>query len=312
MRHRPWHRSVIKSGVRVFLGSSLAHVQDWFPGLSIIRSQALSEVHYRGAKVASLAGMDRLRERCGETIYIVGSGPSIGDCDMRSLETNSAILLNGAIELTGERIAEPLAIAIEDERFVWRHGDMMRRKIAPGSLCLFSVAVLRALCEIDKGWVVDKSIILIDDIRKPYGAHRRSLDDLKKLQYVRVDATGSAGFSLSPDRGVFLGGSVAVSALQFALYCAQQMIGFLGIDISNAGEPRFYEDASNMAFSGIARAEQRIIQHLVLARQIAVERGVSFVNYSRVSALRKYDFGYDGRFAARPEPDDFRSIRPKI
>ncbi|TWB61398.1 hypothetical protein FBZ98_101738 [Rhizobium sp. ERR 922] len=300
MADRPWHRSLIKSGVRLFLGGSRAHVQDWFPGLSIVRSQNVSEVLYRGAKVASLAGMDRLRERCGDAIYIVGSGPSIRDCDLSGLEFRSAILLNGAIGLSGDRIGEPLAIAVEDERFVWRHLDMLREKVAPGSLCLFSVAVLRALCEIDKSWLADKTIILIDDIRKPYGARRRSVDDLKKLQYVRLNTEGSAGFSLSPDRGVFLGGSVAVSALQFALYCAKQQVGFLGIDISNAGEPRFYETPSDMAFSGIARAESRIIEHLVLARQIAAERGVSFVNYSRISALLKYDFGYDDRFALKP------------
>ncbi|MGV1789242.1 glycosyl transferase [Rhizobium sp. A37_96] len=299
MADRPWHRSLIKSGVRLFLGGSLAHVQDWFPGLSIVRSQNISEVHYRGVKVASLAGMDRLRERSGDTIYIVGSGPSIRDCDLRGLEPGSAILLNGAIGTIGNQIDEPLAIAIEDERFVWRHIGMMRKKIGPGSLCLFSISVLRALCEIDKSWLADKTIILIDDIRKPYGARRRSLDDLKKLQYVRLDAEGSAGFSLSPDRGVFLGGSVAVSALQFALYCAQREIGFLGIDISNAGEPRFYETGGDTAFSGIARAEGRIIEHLVLAREIAAERGISFVNYSPVSALLKYDFGYDDRFAAK-------------
>ena len=299
MADRPWHRSLIKSGVRLFLGGSLAHVQDWFPGLSIVRRQSISEVHYRGAKVASLAGMDRLRERCGDAIYIVGSGPSIRGCDLSGLEARSAILLNGAIGLTGEPIAEPLAIAVEDERFVWRHIDLLRKKVAPGSLCLFSVAVLRALCEINKSWLADKTIILIDDIRKPYGARRRSLEDLKTLQYVRLDAEGSAGFSLSPDRGVFLGGSVAVSALQFALYCAQHQVGFLGIDISNAGEPRFYETVGDMAFSGIARAEGRIIEHLVLARQVATERGVSFVNYSPISALLKYDFGYDDRFAMK-------------
>ncbi|WP_113356581.1 glycosyl transferase [Rhizobium sp. SYY.PMSO] len=299
MADRPWHRSLIKSGVRLFLGGSLAHVQDWFPGLSIVRSQNISEVHYRGAKVSTLAGMDRLRERTGDRIYIVGSGPSIRDCDLSGLEPGSAILLNGAIGLIGSQIDEPLAIAIEDERFVWRHIDMIRSKIMPGSLCLFSVSVLRALCEIDKNWLADKTIILIDDIRKPYGARRRSPDDLRKLQYVRLDAEGSAGFSLSPDRGVFLGGSVAVSALQFAFYCARHEVGFLGIDISNADEPRFYETGSDTAFSGIARAEGRIIEHLVLAREIAAERGISFVNYSPVSALLKYDFGYDDRFAVK-------------
>ncbi len=57
-----------------------------------------------------------------------------------------------------------------------------------------------------------------------------------------------------------------MSALQFALYCSPKTIGFLGIDISNAGEPRFYETSDETAFSGIARAEDRILEYFALAK----------------------------------------------
>ena len=298
MADRPWHRSLIKTGARLLLGGSRAHAQDWFPGLDIVRRNGVGEVFYHRAKVADLSSTDRLREQSGQTIHIVGSGPSIRDCDLTDLEKGSAVLLNGAIGLIGEQIAAPLAIAVEDERFVWRHSEMMRRRIKSGTICLFSVAVLRAISELDSRWLADKTVVLIDDIRKPYGARRRSIDDIKRLDFVRLNATGSAGFSFAPDRGVFQGGSVAVSALQFALHCSPKTIGFLGIDISNAGEPRFYETSGETAFSGIARAEDRILEHFVLAKEIASERSVTFVNYSPVSALLKHGFGYDGRFAA--------------
>lgn len=298
MADRPWHRSLIKAGARLLLGSSRAHAQDWFPGLTIIRRNGTGEVFYHRAKVADLENSDRLRQDAGAIIHIVGSGPSIRDCDLSGLETGSAILLNGAIGLIGEQIATPLAVAVEDERFVWRHSEMMRRRIKPGAVCLFSVAVLRALATLDSRWLSDKTVILIDNVSKPYGAPRRSPDDIRRLDFVRLNAAGTAGFSFAPDRGVFQGGSVAVSALQFALACSPETIGFLGIDISNAGEPRFYETGDETAFSGIALAEDRIIEHLVLARDIAAERGVTFVNYSPVSALLKHGFGYDARFAA--------------
>ncbi|CAN7345313.1 glycosyl transferase [Rhizobium rhizogenes] len=298
MADRPWHRTLIKMGARVLLGSSRAHAQDWFPGLNIVRKSGAGEVFYHRAKIADLSDSDWLRERAGEIIHIVGSGPSIRDSDLTGLETNSAILLNGAIGLIGEQIASPLAVAVEDERFVWRHSEMMRRRIKPGTVCLFSIPVLRAISELDSRWLSDKAIILIDNISKPYGARRRLIDDIRKLDFVRLNVAGTAGFSFAPDLGVFQGGSVAVSALQFALYCSPKTIGFLGIDISNAGEPRFYETSDEAAFSGIARAEGRILEHLVLAREIASERGVAFVNYSPVSALLKHGFGYDDRFAA--------------
>ncbi|MDL2405138.1 glycosyl transferase [Rhizobium calliandrae] len=298
MADRPWHRSLIKTGARLLLGGSRAHAQDGFPGLNIVRSNGPGEVFYRRTKVADLSSADRLRKQSGWIIHLVGSGPSIRDCDLAELEKGSAILLNGAIGLIGEQIAMPLAIAVEDERFVWRHSEMIMDKIRSGTICLFSVAVLRAISELDSRWLKDKTVILIDDIRKPYGGRRRSVDESRGLDFVRLNTTGSAGFSFAPDRGVFQGGSVAVSALQFALYCLPTRIGFLGIDISNAHEPRFYETSDETAFSGIARAEARILEHFVLAKQIASERGVTFVNHSPVSALLKYGFGYDARFAA--------------
>jgi hypothetical protein len=294
MVDRPWNRTLVKLGARALLGSSRAHAQDWFPGLGIVRRSGVGEVFYHRVKVADLSNSDRLRDEASENIYIVGSGPSIRDCDLMGLEPKSAILLNGAIGL----IAAPLAIAVEDERFVWRHSEMMRRRIKSGMICLFSVSVLRAISELDSRWLSDKTVILIDNISKPYGAGRRLIDDLGKLDFVRLNAAGTAGFSSAPDLGVFQGGSVALSALQFALYCAPKTIGFLGIDISNAGEPRFYETSDEAAFSGIARAEGRILEHFILAREIASERGVTFVNYSPVSALLKHGFGYDDRFAA--------------
>jgi hypothetical protein len=296
---RPWHRSLIKTGARIFLGGSLAHMQDWFPGLSITRSLGMGrgQIAYKGDIVASLSGAETLRERANGTIHIIGSGPSVNDCDLSALPPGSAILLNGAISLIGEGVATPLGIAVEDERFIWRHFDLVRQRVGAGTICLLSVAVLRAICENDRGFLADKRVILIDDIRKPYGARRRPMQELAGLDYARCNDALTAGISLQPDRGIFIGGSVAISALQFALYCRPQTIGLIGIDISNAGEPRFYERAGQSAFSGIARAEARIVDHFALGRVVADEMGIALVNYSPVSALRKRGFGYDGRLA---------------
>jgi hypothetical protein len=296
---RPWHRSLVKTGARVLFGGSLAHIQDWFPGLSVVRSTATGrgEVRYKGDIVASLFGADALREQSNDPIYIVGSGPSVNDCDLTRLPEGGAILLNGAISLIAAPIATPLAIAVEDERFIWRHFDLLKRKVAVETVCLFSVAVLRAICENDRGFLADKRVVLIDDIRKPYGARRRSIEELGRLDFVRLNEAGTAGLSLLPDRGVFQGGSVAISATQFALYCRPQTIGLIGIDISNAREPRFYESAGDAAFSGIARAETRIIEHFVLAKAIAAQHGIALVNHSAVSALLKHGFSYDEGFS---------------
>lgn len=301
MSDRPWHRSLIKTGTRLLLGSARAHFQDAFPGLRIFRATAAATgtVHYRGRQVATLSSADVLRQKAGDNIAIVGSGPSIAQNDLSALSPRSAILLNGAISLWGGPIRTPLAIAVEDERFIWRHFDLLKQRVNGDTPCLFSVEVLRAICEIDPDFLADRTIILIDDIRKPYGIRRRRFDAIQAFDFVRRDAASNAGLSFDPDRGLFRGGSVAISALQFAMYCAPKTIGLFGIDISNAHQPRFYETKGASAASGIVEAEARIVAHFVLARSVARERGIDLVNHSPVSALVGAGFDYNGRFSPR-------------
>lgn len=238
-----------------------------------------------------MLGVTALTERASDWIVIVGSGPSVKVADIAALPERSAILLNGAISLIGQGIEAPLAVAIEDERFVWRHFDMMRERMTARNVpCLMSPGVIRAICEQDARFLESRPLILIDDIRKPYGAPRRSAADLANFDFVTLE--GEAGFSSDPDRGVFQGGSVAISALQFALSTGAKEIGFIGVDIANADGPRFYESAGNTAYSGIAGAERRILDHIALAARIAEGRGVQIINHSRVSALRSIGLSY--------------------
>jgi hypothetical protein len=215
--------------------------------------------------------------------------------DLGRLPARSAILLNGAISLAGQSITEPLAIAIEDERFIFRHFDDMVRSVATDIPCLFSVSVLRAICQKDKDWLRGREIVLIDNILKPYGKARLKLGDVTDRDYV-VANDGGAAISLDPDKGVFQGGSVAISAMQFAMACRPKLIGFLGIDISNAATPRFYESEGSAAFSGIASAEEKILRYFEIVRTACEKRDISSQCYSSQSALLKVGYAYSDRF----------------
>lgn len=289
---RPFRRTLVKLACQLFLGTRQAHYHSWLPSLAI-RDRGPGHpgaVWFRGHPILSLLPVEELSRRVGHSILIVGSGPSVKGQSFAGLPSRSAILLNGAISLIGSEIAVPLAVAIEDERFVWRHFAMMREKIAADTLCLFSPGVLNAICLLDRQWLDDRSVVLIDNIRKPYGSPRRPDEALQALGFVRL--AGEAGFSEDPDRGVFQGGSVAISALQFALATHAEQVGFLGVDISNAGSPRFYEAAGETAFSGIAGAERRILSHIALAKVCAERKGVILINHSPVSALRRIGLDY--------------------
>lgn len=277
---------------RILLGRRRAHYHAWLPTLRIEGRSAgqPGRILYRGRRLLALSGSDLLERRARGKVLIVGSGPSAGGLMPEALSPRSALLLNGAISLIGKGLAEPLAVAIEDERFIWRHFDLLARMVTPDIPMLLSPGVIRTLCDIAPDFIGGRPVILIDDIRKPYGRPRRDEAELAALDHVSL--RGQAGFSTDPDLGVFHGGSVVVTAAQFALATAAKEIGFIGVDIANADQPRFYEAAGDAAFSGVAAAERRILDHLALAAEIAKRRGVTFVNHSAVSALRSIGLAY--------------------
>ncbi|MDX6805621.1 glycosyl transferase [Terrihabitans rhizophilus] len=285
---RPWRRRIIKLALAGAVGWSHSH--NWLPSLRLTRNENgdYEDILYRGKMIAQLQKPDLLRGMfAGGELYIIGSGPSVATAKLDTVRPHSSILLNGACSLIGESIKQPLAIAIEDERFVWRHFDLLERKVAPGTIVLLSPGVIRALCEIRPGWITKMQIILVDDVRKPYGRRRRSAAELRVMPNVILNKSAGAGFSQDPAIGVFQGGSVVVSALQFGSYCQPSMIGLIGIDISNASQPRFYEEQGQVAFSGIQRSQARIIQHVEVAKQACLKQGTGLRSYSPTSPLNE-------------------------
>lgn len=295
---RPLRRRAIKLATAL-LGPDWAHAHAWLPYLKLEKIQNCTNIVYRNRPVTQLSSPGIFAAAAGPQIYIVGSGPSVGQSDLTLLEPHSCLLLNGAIDEIGRQIKTPLAVVIEDERFVWRHFAMLQERIHPNTICFFSVGVIRALCERDPVWLASMRIILLDDIRKPYRLARRPLKKLRRDPDAIVNASGTAGFSGNPERGVFQGGTVAISAFQLAAYARPELIGLVGIDILNADQPRFYEQEGRSAPSGLKRAQKRIADHLRLAIEICTKRGIKVENYSRESILVHCGLPYNARLARK-------------
>ncbi len=99
--NRPFSRSCIKIAVRLLLGRSRAHVQDWFPGLKLELATADRDgtIQYRGELVGRLTSPFRALEEKPANVLIVGSGPSVARCDLTRADGSSCLLLNGALNL---------------------------------------------------------------------------------------------------------------------------------------------------------------------------------------------------------------------
>ena len=302
--NRPIGRYLVKLCFDLLAGRKHSHEQDWWPGvrLAFPEGNRPGEIVYKGRTIAALSPFDILAAPRDE-ITIIGPGPSISGQDFSRLPDHSAILLNGAIHLLDDRLRNPLAVIVEDERFVWRHFSNMVKFIKPQTPCLFSTGTLRAICEIDASWLATQQVIHIDFLQKPYARPRPSSAELAAMSFLRWSADHSNAISLMPQRGIFAGGSVAVTAVQIALYLKPAVLGLAGIDLLNAGEPRFYETSGDSAKSRILRAQGKILDIYTVVLRECEPRNIKLVNYSPVSSLSKIGVPYDDRLCRQSDTD---------
>ena len=286
MSDRPLGRSLIRLGA-LALGRDRAHRQDLWPGMRIEGAA----VAWRGRPLLTLEPVSRIVPRGLPLVAILGSGPSIGAQAVERLPAGSAILLNGAASLAG-RVTAPLAVMVEDERFVFRHVAMLAA-VARDVPLLLSPAALRALAERDAGLLAGRRVGLIDNMAKPVGHPRRALSDPALDRVLRRG--GDAALSRAPDKGVVIVGTVAFSALQVALAVRPAEVLLAGVDLTNAAVPRFYERAGDTAPSGLQKGLARILAGFALARDEAAAQGVALACASPVSALLDLGYPPDGR-----------------
>ena len=297
MGDRPLIRRLIKLGATL-TGPARAHRQDIWPGLGIDRETG--QVTWRGQPLLRLATFRALVPQGLPLIAVVGSGPSLARQHPERLPDGSAILLNGAASLVGR--VRPLAVMVEDERFVFRHMAMLAA--LPRELPLMlSPAAMRAMAERDADLLRDRPVALVDNLLKPVNAPRRRLSDPQLDAVLLRGDPPDAALSLDPDTGVVIFGTVAMSAVQVALAARPDKVLLAGIDLRNAATtPRFYETAQDRAPSGIVAGLDRSLSGFALAHAVARDRGIAFTCASPASALRDIGLPFDAMLMPTEAP----------
>jgi hypothetical protein len=149
---------------------------------------------------------------------------------------------------------------------------------------LLSPAALRAMAERDSDVLNGRRVALIDNLTKPVNQPRRKLSD-PALDAVLTRGANGVALSHDPDAGVVIFGTVALSAVQVALAAKPDRILLVGIDLTNAAAPRFYETATKSAPSGIVAGLDRILGGFAIALRSAQAQNTTILCASPVSAL---------------------------
>jgi hypothetical protein len=293
----PLRRRLVRRLFKTFGMRRWSHWEEGWPHLALDRpvGERPGAVRWKGRDVAPLLSARAFAERVGGEVVIIGSGPSLRGQDPGRLPAGVAVLLNGALSLA-PRLA-PLATAIEDEQFVWAQGEMVRAHLGRGGLLLLSAAAMRAILSLDARLLDGRDVVLSESLLRPWRGARRRDAEIARLP--EVVARDGAALSLDPDRGLVPCGTVAFAALQFALAAAPGRVGLAGIDLSNAREPRFYENRPGEP-SNLPRRQRTILAHMALARDVAAERGIALECYSPVSALLELGLPYVPRLEGSP------------
>ena len=217
--------------------------------------------------------------------------------DLSSLLNEVSLILNGAIFLREDHQFVPSIFCVEDERFIWSHFKQVGKMLPMETACVFTPAVMRAICEISPGWLTNRTLFMIESVKKPYLKSQLTEEDLRRIDWLMTNDTNKIGFSLNPSVGIFPIGTVAYSAFQICVSLSPSTIGFAGVDLCVDSErPRFYNNAKKSVWSGLNHSQAKILNGFKLGNKAASDNGISLENYSRRSALNDIGFTYSSRF----------------
>ena len=231
-------RRLIKRFIKLTHPKSQRYKTDYWPDVKVrkegtfFRGKAVSLV-----PLSELAGFD-------QQVNIIGSGPSVKSLDHARIEGKN-VFLNGAVALAYEHQLSIDALVIMDANFVYNRFDLLAQLKQKTHLIL-SLGALCAIGERDYSLLVNHDVSL----------------------FHQTKFSPQMPFSNDIDYYVVDGGTVMAIAIQIFARQQPNIMNLLGLDISNAHQPRFYEAQGKQQKSGLQKDyEEKILPFMTEASQ---------------------------------------------
>ena len=210
-----------------------------------------------------------------KTINVLASGPSIKNMDLSVICVQPCIFVNGAIRFHEQNIQfQNCMWVVSDSRFVFHQRDLWRH--ISGMTCFFTFAVIQAIMLINLDFFERNTVVLLKDVRTSVGVETHEA-------VVYRDDLPTIGVSLDISQGFVEAGTVTFIATQLAYYLGAQNIVIYGMDVLNASEPRFYEQADNKSPSKLLAGKERIVNSFDWLTHVYAQHGVTVYNASPIS-----------------------------
>ena len=256
------------------------HMARRFPHLAASRHEGCWEIRWKGRKIVTSnawSGLDRI-----DDAFVVGAGPSMNRQDLSRLSSKPCLLLNGAVKLAHTGVVDhPLAVVVEDARHM--HTNARAFAELPGTVpFVLSLDAIHGLVYFGGAQALEgRPLYVLDNLEKPHGRARQLLSTCADLPFARV--AHGVGFSTDLERGFFVCGTVMYAGIQAAYQLGARNLYLVGFDMSDL--PRFYDDVTGGAWTGLEKGLARVVNAVDLAQQVFRGRQGTIYNCSPVSNI---------------------------
>lgn len=293
---RPWEWARRKL-YRARLPQDMRHMRAAHPDFALrAGGDDAYEILWRHRVVGRTHSLATLRQPRAPDCFIMGTGPSVNECDLSRLRGLDCIGVNGSILKSDEYGLSFRSHVIADRNFFLDRFELVKRVLASGAECLFSFRGLSVICERDSALLASATIFLLDEVAARYGQPKMAPDEFDRhaeadpdllLHPHRRPSKGWVGFSRDIRKGVFTGQTIVFSALQVAVWLGYRRIFIIGMDLGGTGfNQRFYESGAQAASMRLDRDYDRyIVPAFEVARDALAQQGVAVYNLSEHSRL---------------------------
>jgi len=278
---------------------AMRHNQAIWPLVSVQRDEnaRLQACRIRGTSYSpALIDLDQEPRYPGQTSHLILSGPSVAEIDYSKLSLGHVMGVNGSISLQARYPDLRFDYyAILDTGFMSRRRHLVDQILSQDLLLLLTpeavmwialhVPAERIACRLAVFEEVHQRTMLPRPAPAELAGQLR--DDPDLILFDAHRPVHAHGFSLDVRRGLFGGGTVAYSALQFLVWLGFQRIYIHGLDMKDAAnKPRFYETEKDRLGTALDRQFANHIEPAFRDASVLLRsRGVQVYNLSLDSAL---------------------------
>ncbi|MFA6172998.1 MAG: hypothetical protein WC334_03045 [Kiritimatiellales bacterium] len=293
---RKIHKLIVRRRAKR-LGAEWAHLAECHPKFSMERTADGHRVFWKEKEVGFVRNMQSVKGTGKGPCFLVATGPSMKEVDLKDIRGYETISFNGAINLFLENGMKPDHVLIPDCRVFENCFEFVEKSVLSGANCFFPHTGLSRICENKPELLKSGNIYLIEPIDNKYDQPLSAAGwpcdpaDVPERIYLSAEhpdnrkRKGVMGFSCDAERGFFFGRTVAYLGVQLAHWLGNDPVFILGMDLGGTGTAHCYAGTANGKPDFLRYYEPEIRVPFEIARAAASAEHFSIYNLSEHSTL---------------------------